>query len=103
MPISRRTGPFTTSTGPTNIVVASTPCMENAGSSTASTAASTTGKYSGLQPAITALIATFSTVSTPELGGQMPTTSFGSRLVPASMRSTRCCVGGTTGSPSDQP
>ena len=42
-----------------------TPCRLNDGSHAASTAASTTGKYSGRQPAMTALIAIFSTVARP--------------------------------------
>jgi hypothetical protein len=37
----------------------------NDGSHAASTAASTTGKYSGRHPAMTALIAIFSTVARP--------------------------------------
>src|SRR4030095_1414597 len=60
MPIRRRIGPFTITTGPTGIVVASTPWMLNWSVQTASTAASTAGRYSGRQPALTALIATFS-------------------------------------------
>jgi hypothetical protein len=56
-----------------------------------------------LQPAITALIATFSTVHSARLGGMRPTTSSGLRGVPRSMRSTRTSVGGTTGSPSLHP
>jgi len=41
------------------------PCRLKAGSHAASTAASTTGRYSGRQPAITAFTATFSTVARP--------------------------------------
>jgi hypothetical protein len=59
--------------------------------------------YSGLQPAITALIATFSTVQDARLGGISPTTSSGLRSVPPSMRRMRSSVGGTTGRPSVQP
>ena len=44
-------------------VVACTPAMLKAGSIRALVAATTTGKYSGRQPAITALIATFSRVT----------------------------------------
>ena len=62
MSSARRTGPLTMMTGPTYIVVAMTPCRQKSSSSTASTAASSTGMYSGLQPAMTALMATFSTV-----------------------------------------
>ena len=43
MPIILRMGPFTMTMGPTNIVVATTPCRLNASSSAASTAAITTG------------------------------------------------------------
>jgi hypothetical protein len=77
--------------------------MLNASVHTASTAASTTGRYSGRQPAITALIATFSTVAGARSGGTIATTSLGSRVVPASIASTRRSVGATTGSPSVQP
>ena len=103
MPIRRATGPFTTTIGPENQVVQSSPCIVNSGTSAASTTARTTGMYSGLQPAITALIATFSTVQDALFGGISPTTSCGSRVVPFSMRSTRTGVGGTTGRPSLQP
>ena len=67
------------------------------------TAASTTGRYSGRQPAITALIATFSTVHSARSGGSTHTTSPGARDVPSSIRSTRSSVGGVTGRPSVQP
>ena len=68
MPIAPAIGPFTTTSGPENHVVASRPCMLNSSVHAASTAASTTGRYSGRQPAITALIATFSTVHVDEVG-----------------------------------
>ena len=61
------------------------------------------GRYSGRQPAITALIATFSTVHSTRSGGASTTTSSAARVVPASMRTTRSGVGGTRGRPSDQP
>ena len=44
-------------------VVTDTPATLNSSASTASTAATTTGKYSGRQPAMTELIATFSRVT----------------------------------------
>ena len=103
MPMRRAIGPFTTTIGPENQVVHSRPCIANSGASAASTTARTTGMYSGLQPAITALIATFSTVHGALFGGIAPITSCASRLVPPSIRSTRTGVGGTTGSPSLQP
>jgi len=69
----------------------------------AATAASTTGRYSGRQPAITAFTATFSTVHGTRSGGAMATISSGARLVPESIASTRFSVGGTSGRPSLQP
>ena len=83
MPIARVPGPLQTITGPTGIVVASTPCMLNSSVHAASTAASTHGRYSGRQPAITALIATFSTVTSTRSGGDLATTSSGRAVVPS--------------------
>ena len=83
--------------------MANRPCMLNSSVQAASTAASTTGRYSGRQPAITALTATFSTVHSTRSGGTTATTSSGARVVPSSMRRTRASVGGTTGRPSVQP
>jgi hypothetical protein len=77
--------------------------MLNVSVQTASSAAITTGKYSGLHPAITALTATFSTVTGARLGGTIATTSRGSRRVPVSIHITRSGVGGTTGNPSVSP
>src|SRR5215510_16479128 len=68
-----------------------------------STAATTTGMYSGLQPAITALMATFSAVIETERWVMKPISSLASRPAAASMASTRSTVGGTTGSPSLHP
>ena len=67
-----------------------------------SIAASSTGNCSGRHPAITALMAIFSTVATPNPGSMIIITSCGARLVPASIRSTSSGVGGTTGIPSLQ-
>ena len=78
--------------------------MLNSSLQTASTAASTQGRYSGRQPAMTALMATFSTVQVDEVGRD-----HGDHLVRArgwcrdSIRRTRASVGGTTGRPSVQP
>ncbi len=77
--------------------------MLNCSVHAASTAASTTGRYSGLQPAITALIATFSTLHSTRSGGTTATISSGARVVPCSMRMTRSSVGATSGRPSLQP
>ena len=72
MPIALATGPLMMTSGPEKCVVQSRPCRTNSGSSAASSTPSTTGMYSGLQPAITALIATFSTVQGARLGGMQP-------------------------------
>ena len=90
-------------TGPTGIVVASKPCMLNSSVHAASTAVRTHGRYSGRHPAITAEIATFSTLMSSRLGGTVATISSGARVVPVSMCITRSSVGGTTGKPSVQP
>jgi hypothetical protein len=66
-------------------------------------AAPTTGKYSGRQPAITALMAAFSAVTARSRTGSWSSTSSGSHEPAASMASTRSSVGGTTGSPSVHP
>src|SRR4030095_1050964 len=66
----------------------------------ASAAAMITGKYSGKQPAMTALMAIFSIEQGAHLGGIGPITSAGSRVVAASIFSTRSIVGGTMGKPS---
>jgi hypothetical protein len=49
------------------------------------------------------LIAAFSTVNRPKFGGISPSSSSRARAVPASIRSTRSRVGGTTGNPSVTP
>ena len=54
---SWRIGPLTMTIGAQECVVASVPWRLYSGSSTPRSAAVTTGKYSGLQPAITALAA----------------------------------------------
>src|SRR3989442_12133289 len=56
---SPRRGPLTITSGAGAFVVAETPLGSNASSHTAPTAASTTGRYSGRQPALTALTAVF--------------------------------------------
>ena len=62
--------------------------------------ASTIGRYSGLHPAITALIATCRTLNVqsgydPRAGLILPMISSGEWLVPFSIASTRSCVGRT--------
>src|SRR5439155_16697073 len=69
----------------------------------ASIAATTTGIYSGRQPAITALIATFSAVTETARSAMWATSWAGSRPAARSMASTRSGVAGTTGRPSVHP
>ena len=97
-PQTSRAGPLTMTTGPSPCVVDCMLSMSKSGWLTARTAASTTGKCSGRQPAMTALIAIFSTVAWP--GPIMPMITSGSVSTPASRASTRSSVGITTGRPS---
>src|SRR5215510_11295246 len=59
--------------------------------------------YSGLQPAITALIATFSAVMDTARFVMNATCCCGASRAASSIAPTRSGVGGTTGSPSVQP
>ena len=86
-PIAAATGPLTIRAGPQGWVVTACPLRLNAGSSAASTAATTTGKYSGRQPASTAQAAIRSRVASPMPGGTSPSDASGSR--PPSIASTR--------------
>src|SRR5512147_130469 len=83
MPISLRIGPLTTVITEAELDVLARAEMPVAAR------ASRIGRYSGLQPAITALTATFSTVYSHRprfgVGCMRPTTSSGLRLVPRSM------------------
>jgi hypothetical protein len=98
-----RIGPLTMTRSATASVVPDTPTSAKAGSQMASTAAITVGMYSGRQPAITALIAIFSTVARPSRGATWPTSSAPSRPLARTAACTRASVGGTTGSPSVTP
>ena len=69
----------------------------------ARTAATTTGMYSRRQPAITALIAACSAVTTTSRVGTAPSTTSGSSSAAARKSATSSGVGGTTGRPSVQP
>src|SRR2546430_385693 len=68
-----------------------------------STAATTTGMYSGLQPAITALMATFSAVIDTARCSTKAICCLGSSRAASSILATFGAVGGTTGRPSVQP
>src|SRR6267143_5325670 len=100
---ARRTGPLTMTSGVTASVVPDTPTRAKSGSQIASTAASTTGRYSGRQPAITALTATRSTVARPLAGATSPISSSPRRPLAATAARTRSTLGGTTGRPSVTP
>ena len=65
IPQASRAGPLTMIIGVTQWVVACTSPRSNRSSQTAARAARRTGRWSGRQPAITALAATFSTVARP--------------------------------------
>src|SRR4030095_15276842 len=67
-----RHGPLTIIIGATLPVVVCTPSRLNPGSNAPVVAATTSGKYSGKQPAITALAASFSMVALPFSGGIAP-------------------------------
>src|SRR5215471_3651057 len=64
-PIRGRIGPLTRMRGAEKCVDVDIPWRLKAGSHAASTAASTTERYSGRHPAMTALTAIFSTVARP--------------------------------------
>ena len=103
MPSSVDTGPLMRMRGAAPAVVAATPPTLYSAVRAARTEASTTGMWTGVAPAITALAATFSTVTVPSPGGMMPRTSSGGRLTALTMTATRSSVGGITGRPSLQP
>src|SRR5712691_3995983 len=103
MESSRAMGPVTMITGVAGFVVPWMPYRLKGLASMARTAVTMTGKYSGVQPAITALTASLAIVVSPQLGGIGPSEPDGSRSLPASICATRASVGGTIGSPSVQP
>src|SRR5580765_720904 len=99
----RRHGPLTIIIGATLPVVVCTLSRLNPGSSTPFVAATTSGKYSGKQPAITALAASFSITALPFNGGIAPREKCLSNPLAATIISTAAPVGGRTGRPSLQP
>src|ERR1700761_1525345 len=99
--ISRAIGPFTSCMNE-NEFVERTP-EENGPELNASTAASNTGIAAGGAPAITPLMATFSTVTGQPSGANARVTiSPAAWLVPLSMVATASSVGGAIGKPSVQ-
>ena len=101
-PSSPRTGPFSTISGAGPLVLCQPPPRAARSSMSASKAARTTGKYSGWQPAMAALIAASSTVQSRPVASSEPMISCGPRPVWARNRSSSGCETGTSGSPSDQ-
>ncbi len=99
--ISRRTGPLTITAcaAPANVAVVE--CAFAFGCRNARTVATTVGKYSGRHPAMTALIAVFSAVTSTLRVGTSPSSRSGAK--PPSIAATRSGVGGMTGSPSVKP
>src|SRR5262249_61652215 len=89
MSSSRAIGPFTIRTGLAGFVVPWTPYRLNGLARMAFTAVTTTGKYSGLHPAMTALTAILAIVASPQRGGIAPSDVARSRALPAGSRATR--------------
>ncbi len=103
MASSGRIGPLITISGAGPLVDCQPPPLAARSRITASQEASTSGKYSGRQPAIAALIAAVLTVHSRPRWSIRHSTSSGSRLVRARNWSSRGCDAGTTGRPSVQP
>src|ERR1700704_2196544 len=101
-PIASRTGPLTITMSAAPPVLVAGPWSVNSGSPIAASAAPTTGKYSGRQPAMTALIAACHAVTARSRTGSWSSTASARQGPPASICSTSATVGGTTGRPSVQ-
>ncbi len=102
-PSSFLTGPLTTISGDGPLVDWKPPPRAARSRMSASNAASTTGKYSGLQPAMAALIAAVRTLTSRPTCSRAPMISSGSLSVVARNASRSGWDTGTSGSPSDQP
>ena len=94
------TGPLTITTGNALPDAAWSCSLPDSGSRNASTAATSTGRYSGRPPAMASAIAQVSTVATPPRGGNIPSTWARGSAAPRRIQSTRSRVGGHTGRPS---
>src|SRR4051794_35730959 len=90
-----RTGPLMTMTCDGLLVVAQLVQQLASGAVRARTAATTVGRYSGRQPAITALMATCSAVTVADQLATVPTTSSGPRPACSRNDATASGVGGT--------
>ena len=102
-PSSRRIGPFSTISTAQPPVEEVAPCSRNSGCSMAAKAVSTAGKCIGRQPAMTALIASFSAVIGMARTGSMPSNWSGGVIAQSRQACTASGVGGTIGRPSVQP
>ena len=103
-PIFERMGPLTSIMMPGELVAAEASWMQ-LGSywNSARIVAKTTGKYSGKQPAITALAAACSAVKERRRTGTSPNKSPGASPTYSSIAATFSTVGGATGNPSVHP
>ena len=95
-------GPLTITTGNALPEAACSCALPDSGSRNASTAATRTGRYSGRPPAMASAMAQLSIVVTPPRGGKVPRRRRRGCAVPPRIQSTRCRVGGQSGSPSPQ-
>ena len=96
-------GPLTITTGNALPEAACSCALPDSASRNASTAATSTGRYSGRPPAMASAIAQLSIVVTPPRGGKRPeATPPRLRGARARIQSTRSRVGGQSGSPSPQ-
>jgi hypothetical protein len=102
-PSSFLIGPLTTISGDGPLVDWKPPPRAARSRMSASNAARTTGKYSGLQPAMAALIAAVCTLTSRPTCSRAPMISSGSLPVVARNASRSGWDTGTSGSPSDQP
>ena len=102
-PSSSRIGPFSTTSTAQPPVLAVAPCIRKSSCIIAVQAVRTTGKCIGRQPAITALIASFSAVTASPRTGSMPISWSGGIIAQSRQACTASAVGGTIGRPSVQP
>jgi hypothetical protein len=95
-------GPLTMTTGNALPEAAWSCSAPDSGSRKASTAATSTGRYSGRPPAMPSAMAHVSTRVTPPRGGKAPSTRSRAPAEPRRIQSTRSGVGGQRGRPSPQ-
>ena len=98
-----RIGPLTMSSCADPPVLTEAPWILKRPRHMPSTAATTTGRYSGRHPAMTAFTATCPAVMVRRRGSITPTVSSAARPAASRAASTRSERGGTTGNPSVRP